>query len=152
MAAFTLQMRHEPRHRAGDETPAATELRVALAEPSADAAHLQTLLRERLAGCRLAAPTLELRLQCDEAPQVEVEGAAQAIKDLPPEFIVQLVGRKADIEAALGTFPSTDRARLEIVDAPEVVEMGEKPLAASREEARRCSGPSSRWTPVLPSP
>ena len=72
----------------------------------------------------------------DEAPQVEVEGAALAVKELPAEFVVQLVGRKADIEAALAKLPGVDRSRLEIVDAPEVVEMGEKPLAAVRGKPR----------------
>jgi protein ImuB len=37
---------------------------VLLAAPSLDAAHLQLLLRERLAHCPLAAPTLELRIEC----------------------------------------------------------------------------------------
>ncbi|HSQ71046.1 MAG TPA: DNA polymerase Y family protein, partial [Rubrivivax sp.] len=41
-----------------------TELRVELAEPALDAAHLQLLLRERLGRCQLAAPTLELQLRC----------------------------------------------------------------------------------------
>jgi protein ImuB len=61
IGAFTLAMQHEPRHGAA---VAATELRVELAEPSLDAAHLQLLLRERLARVTLAAPTLELRLRC----------------------------------------------------------------------------------------
>ena len=61
VAAFTLAMQHErPRQAA---VPA-TELRIELAEPALDAAHLQLLLRERLARVALAAPTLELRLQC----------------------------------------------------------------------------------------
>ncbi len=63
---FTLLMQHEPRHRREDSTPAASRLELALAEPTCDAAHLQVLLRERLAACRLAAPTLELRLECDD--------------------------------------------------------------------------------------
>ena len=37
----------------------------------------------------------------DKAPQVEVEGAAQALKELPPDFHLQLVGRTTDIAAAL---------------------------------------------------
>ncbi|MDE2147952.1 MAG: DNA polymerase Y family protein, partial [Burkholderiales bacterium] len=61
VAAFTLQMQHEPRR--GAARPA-TELHLALAEPALDAAHLQLLLRERLANLALAAPTLELRLHC----------------------------------------------------------------------------------------
>jgi protein ImuB len=61
VGAFTLVMRHEPRHGA---PVAATELRIELAEPALDPAHLQLLLRERLAGVTLAAPTLELALRC----------------------------------------------------------------------------------------
>src|SRR5262245_19621490 len=68
----------------------------------------------------------------DHAPHAEVEGAAQALVDLPGSFTVQLVGRTAEIEAALAGHPRVDRQRLEIVDAPEVVGMGEKPLQAIR--------------------
>ncbi len=73
----------------------------------------------------------------DNAPHVEVEGAAQALKELPAEFQIQLVGRKADIEGALARLPGGgDRTRIEIVDAPEVVGMGDKPLAAIRGKPR----------------
>ena len=68
----------------------------------------------------------------DNAPQVEIEGAAQALRELPPTFRVQLVGRTADIDAGLTQAGVTDRSRLEIVEAPEVVGMGEKPLQAIR--------------------
>ncbi len=68
----------------------------------------------------------------DNAPRVEVEGMAQALREYPPVFRIQLVGRTADIEAALKALPDVDRSRLEIVEAPEVVGMGEKPLAAVR--------------------
>ena len=72
----------------------------------------------------------------DNAPQVEVEGTAQALRELPHEFQVQLVGRTADIEAALGRVSAVDRSRVEIVEAPEVVGMGDKPLAAVRGKPR----------------
>jgi len=72
----------------------------------------------------------------DNAPRAEVEGAAQALKELPPEFRVQLVGRGADIEAALGKTPGVDRSRIDLVEAPDVVGMGEKPLAAIRGKPR----------------
>ena len=68
----------------------------------------------------------------DNAPAAEVEGAAQALHELPGPFQIQLVGRTAAIEAELKRHAGIDRARLEIVDAPEVVGMGEKPLAALR--------------------
>lgn len=64
IAAFTLQMRHEPRHRS--EAAEATLLPIELAEPSLDPEHLQLLLRERLAQVELLAPTLELRLLCSD--------------------------------------------------------------------------------------
>lgn len=63
---FTLAMLHEPRHRADAATPERTTLEIALAEASSDPAHLQTLLRERLARLPLPAPTLELQLHCAE--------------------------------------------------------------------------------------
>jgi protein ImuB len=73
VGGFTLRMHHEPRHREGRAVAECSTLEVALAEPSADAAHLQLLLRERLANAELAAPTLELSLQC-----------RQAVKGAPP--------------------------------------------------------------------
>ncbi len=68
IAGFTLRMHHEPRHRTTAAQPAFTELDLALAEPSADAVHLQLLLAERLGRLPLAAPALELSLHCDAAP------------------------------------------------------------------------------------
>ncbi len=60
--AWTLLMKHEARHRG--EAPETSSLRIELATPSADAAHLLGLLHERLARCELAAPTLEIALHC----------------------------------------------------------------------------------------
>ena len=68
----------------------------------------------------------------DNAPKAEVEGAAQALRELPDDFRIQLVGRTQVIEAALAGVAEVDRSRLDIIDAPEVVGMGEKPLAAIR--------------------
>lgn len=73
--AFTLCMHHEARHRADAPTPAATELRIELAEPAVDGTHLQGLLRERLARVQLAAPTLELQLHCHELALQEAPNA-----------------------------------------------------------------------------
>lgn len=74
VAAFTLRMLHERQRRALAEP---TELHVELAEPALDPAHLQLLLRERLARVTLAAPTLELQLSCRDlvaapAPNAEL--------------------------------------------------------------------------------
>src|SRR5436189_1752705 len=72
----------------------------------------------------------------DTAPRGEVEGVVQALRELPPTFRIQLVGRTADVEAALQAQGDVDRKRLDIVEAPEVVGMGEKPLAAIKSKPR----------------
>ncbi|HXF96551.1 MAG TPA: phosphate acyltransferase PlsX [Gemmatimonadales bacterium] len=72
----------------------------------------------------------------DNAPQVEVEGAAQALRELSGDFRIQLVGRRSEIEAALAQARDLDRGRVDIVDAPEVIGMGEKPLQALRAKPR----------------
>ena len=75
----------------------------------------------------------------DHAPQATVAGALLAVAELDPAHSVVLVGRSAIIEqtldealrgehAALATF----RDRLRVVDAPEIIEMAEKPSAAIR--------------------
>ena len=66
----------------------------------------------------------------DNAPTNEVEGAVLALRELPPTFRIQLVGRTADIETTLKKQGELDRSRLDLVEAPQVVGMGEKPLAA----------------------
>ena len=67
----------------------------------------------------------------DFAPTVPVEGAVEAIRTLPATFEVQLVGRHATLEAELAKHDAPD-GRLRIVNADEVIEMGEKPLQAIR--------------------
>lgn len=69
VSRFKLVMQHEARHRSDTNTPPASELEIALAEPSCDADHLQLLLRERLARVQLVAPTLDLALHCDALVQ-----------------------------------------------------------------------------------
>ena len=63
---FSVVMQHEPRWRSSAQTPSATTLDMALAEPSRDPAHLLVLLRERLAQVELPAPTIELRLHAED--------------------------------------------------------------------------------------
>lgn len=70
----------------------------------------------------------------DHAPATEIEGAVAALRDLPPTFQVQLVGRPEAIEAELGRYPDLDRSRLEVVPASQVVGPGEKPLQAIRQK------------------
>ena len=97
---FTLLMQHEPRHRSNVQTPPASELEIALAEPSRDAAHLLVLLRERLANLQLVAPTLDLQLHCHDvahraAPNTELFPTASS----EHEGITRLIER---LQARLG--------------------------------------------------
>ncbi len=67
----------------------------------------------------------------DYAPEVPVEGALAAAGELPESCEMQLVGRQEEIRAVLAQH-GADPDRFRIVDAPDVVGMGEKPLAAVR--------------------
>ena len=108
---FTLVMAHEPRSRRDTATPAETELDIALAEPSRDTAHLLVLLRERLAHLPLPAPTLELRLHCDDIAQrappsgelfptvhSEQEGLTRLIERLQARLGVEQVQRLVSVQ------------------------------------------------------
>jgi protein ImuB len=100
IGGFTLAMRHERRHRGDTDTPEHTELPLALAEACNDVQHLQLLLRERLARLALPAPTLALRLRCDQlqrsaAPNGELFPTAAVAQ----QGLVRLVER---LQARLG--------------------------------------------------
>jgi glycerol-3-phosphate acyltransferase PlsX len=67
----------------------------------------------------------------DHAPAVPVAGAAMALAELPGDIGIQLVGQQHAIERELER-TKFDRSRIQVVDAPEVIAMGEKPLQAIR--------------------
>jgi glycerol-3-phosphate acyltransferase PlsX len=75
----------------------------------------------------------------DHAPAATIAGALLALQELAPEHRIQLVGRsdaiRAELDAQLaGEFSSMREvaSRLEIVEAPEVIEMTDKPTVAIR--------------------
>lgn len=70
----------------------------------------------------------------DHAPAAEVEGAALALAELPATFRVQLVGRPDVLEPELAKHPEIDRSRLEVIAAPDVIGMDERPLQAVRKK------------------
>ena len=72
----------------------------------------------------------------DQAPRTEVEGAALALEELPPGFQLTLVGPTAQLERELARFPSLDRKRIELIEAPEVIGMADTPLAAVRRKRK----------------
>jgi glycerol-3-phosphate acyltransferase PlsX len=75
----------------------------------------------------------------DFAPQATVAGALLALAELDPAHSIQLVGRSAVVEAQLRDYLDGDfaalahqRDRLTVVEAPDVIEMTDKPSAAVR--------------------
>jgi glycerol-3-phosphate acyltransferase PlsX len=77
----------------------------------------------------------------DFAPIAPIAGALLALQELDERHVVQLVGRTAVIESQLtnllsGEFSSASRVRkrVQIVDAPDVIEMSEKPTAGLRKK------------------
>ncbi len=75
----------------------------------------------------------------DYGPDVPIEGALAAVDELPPSSEILLVGRQADVEATLAKY-GAQPDRFKIVDAPDVVGMGEKPLAAVRGKPKSSIG------------
>jgi protein ImuB len=126
--SLTLVMEHEPRWRSDAQVPPHTALSLALAEPSRDAVHLRTLLRERLASLQLPAPTLELRLHSGEivqkappnaelfpTPASEREGLIRLIERLQARLGAPQVQRHASVhdhrpECASDTVPADPAA------------------------------------------
>jgi protein ImuB len=96
VARFTLVMHHEARQGIGSHSL----LEIALAEPSAELAHLLALLSERLGRMPLSAPALELSLRCDALMQVAPPNAELfPTRSAEREGLVRLIER---LQARLG--------------------------------------------------
>jgi protein ImuB len=97
IAGFTLRMHHEA-HRLRDSH--SSELAIGLAEPSADVAHLASLLSERLARMPLAGPALEMSLRCDALVQAPAPNAELfPTRSTESEGLTRLIER---LQARLG--------------------------------------------------
>ncbi len=75
----------------------------------------------------------------DFAPVAPVAGALSALQELGAEHSIQLVGRSDVIEHTLATLLAgefsghqSSRERITVVEAPDIVEMSDKPMAALR--------------------
>ncbi|MEO7647923.1 MAG: phosphate acyltransferase PlsX [Gemmatimonadaceae bacterium] len=75
----------------------------------------------------------------DFAPRAPLAGALQALRESDADLAIQLVGRTDAITAELDSLlkgelsaDAEHRDRIEIVDAPEVIEMSDKPIAVLR--------------------
>ena len=68
----------------------------------------------------------------DYAPLEVVKGAVEAVNE-KKDITVKLAGVKSDIEAELAKY-KYDSGQVEIIDAPQIIEMGEPPVNAIREK------------------
>ena len=75
----------------------------------------------------------------DFAPQAPIAGSVLALAELSAEHEIELIGRSSVIEAALSALMHGElisyahhRNRLSIIDAPEVIEMTDRPSVALR--------------------
>jgi glycerol-3-phosphate acyltransferase PlsX len=72
----------------------------------------------------------------DRHPAVEVEGALQALRELPEDFELLLVGDTARVEAELAKHGEPPTGRLHVVHAEETIAPGEPAAAAVRRKRR----------------
>ncbi len=152
IAACTLHMLHE-RQRQVLAPP--TVLHLALAEPALDAAHLQTLLRERLARTALHAPTLELRLYCadlvpGQAPNGELFPCAAAQVEGLARLLERLRARLGDDQVRC-LVPVADH-RPECSSRQLPAQAGSGPPAAADGPALAADLPLHRPAWLLPEP
>jgi phosphate acyltransferase len=75
----------------------------------------------------------------DFAPEATVAGALHALRELDPPHVIQLVGRGSVIRDQLEALLAGEmrdlapqRERLQLIDAPDIIEMTDKPSAAVR--------------------
>jgi phosphate acyltransferase len=68
----------------------------------------------------------------DRHPTVEVEGVAQALRELPDDIAITLVGDAAKIEAELGRWPEIPRDRVQIREATQTILPSESAVSAVR--------------------
>jgi glycerol-3-phosphate acyltransferase PlsX len=68
----------------------------------------------------------------DHAPAVEVEGAVEAVRESGGEATVVLVGNETPVRAELDRLGAANQDGIEVVHAPERVEMGEDPVPQVR--------------------
>jgi glycerol-3-phosphate acyltransferase PlsX len=72
----------------------------------------------------------------DRHPAVEVEGAVHALRELPPDFEIVLVGDRARIAEELRRWPDLPAERVEILHAPDTIKPGEAAVSAVRRKPK----------------
>jgi glycerol-3-phosphate acyltransferase PlsX len=70
----------------------------------------------------------------DDAPEAVVGGAIQAIRHTERDLSVLLVGPEGRVQDVLDDHPDAPSSALQVVDAPEVIGMGEAPATAVKQK------------------
>lgn len=70
----------------------------------------------------------------DDAPSAVVEGAIQAVRHADEDLQILFVGPEAQIREVLGAHPGAPEGAFRVVDAPDVIGMGEAPAAAVKQK------------------
>lgn len=70
----------------------------------------------------------------DQHPSIEVQGAVQALRELPGDFIIVLVGDQQRIADELGKAGEYPRDRIQIVHASQIVAPTDPPVTAIRKK------------------
>lgn len=70
----------------------------------------------------------------DDAPDAVVKGAIQAIRHAERDITVLLAGPESKIQDVLDGHPDAPTDRIDIIDAPDVIGMGESPAAAVKQK------------------
>lgn len=70
----------------------------------------------------------------DDAPSAVVEGAIQAVRHADEDLQILFVGPEAQIQEVLGAHPDAPEGAFRVVDAPDVIGMGEAPAAAVKQK------------------
>ncbi len=72
----------------------------------------------------------------DDAPAVVVDGTVQAVRAAEGALHVLLFGPEARLRDELARHPEADALPIRVVEAPEIIEMGEAPAAAVKSKKR----------------
>jgi glycerol-3-phosphate acyltransferase PlsX len=70
----------------------------------------------------------------DNAPEAVVTGAIQAIRHADRDLEVLLIGPEDQVQQILDPHPDVPNASLQVIDAPEVIGMGEAPSSAVKQK------------------
>ncbi|MFB6097646.1 MAG: phosphate acyltransferase PlsX [Salinibacter sp.] len=70
----------------------------------------------------------------DDAPEAVVRGAVQALQHADEELSVLLVGPEAQLHDVLDAHPEAPTEAIQVIDAPQVIGMGEAPSTAVKQK------------------